>query len=49
MGKPDKIIYDEKGSKFLVYISKKYTITCERKFEINENEMVVGFSSKGCF
>jgi len=49
MGEPDKIVFNEKGSKFLIYISKKYKITCERKFEINENEMIVGFSSKGCF
>ena len=40
---------DEKGTTFLVYTKKKYNITCERKFEINENKMVVGFSSKGCF
>ena len=49
MGLPDKVIYDEKGSKIFVYISKKYNITCERKFEIDKTEMVVGFSSKGCF
>ena len=49
MGEPDKVIKDEKGSTFLIYIKKKYNITCERKFEINENKMVVGFSSKGCF
>ena len=49
MGKPDKIIIDEKGVRFLVYISTKYKISCERRFEINQYEMVVGFSSKGCF
>jgi len=49
MGEPDKIIYDDKGSKFFVYINKKYTITCERKFEIDQGNMIVGFSSKGCF
>ena len=49
MGKPDKIIHDNKGSKFFVYTKKKYNITCERKFEINQNKMVVGFTSKGCF
>ena len=49
MGLPDEVTYNAKGSKILVYISKKYNITCERKFEINKNEMVVGFSSKGCF
>ena len=49
MGEPDEIIHDDKGSKFFVYTKKKYSITCERKFEINETKMVVGFTSKGCF
>jgi len=49
MGEPNKITYDDKGSKFFIYISKKYKITCERQFEINENKMIVGFTSKGCF
>ena len=49
MGEPDKIVKSNNGSKFFVYTKKKYNITCERKFEINENNMVVGFSSKGCF
>ena len=49
MGEPDQIIYNNKGDKFFVYTKKKYNITCERKFEINKNRMVVGFTSKGCF
>ena len=49
MGEPNRITYDNKGSKFFIYISEKYKITCERQFEINENQMIVGFSSKGCF
>ena len=49
MGEPDKIVYDDKGSKFFIYIKKKYKITCERKFEITQNNMIVGFTSKGCF
>ena len=49
MGLPDKIIHGETGTRFLVYIKKKYNITCERKFEIDKKEIVVGFSSKGCF
>ena len=49
MGKPDAITYDNKGSKFFIYTKKKYNITCERKFEIDQNEMIVGFTSKGCF
>ena len=49
MGEPDEITYDEKGSTFFIYSKKKYNITCERKFELNQNKMVVGFTSKGCF
>ena len=49
MGEPNEIIYDDKGSKFLVYSKKKYSITCERIFEIDKNKMIVGFTSKGCF
>ena len=48
MGNPDEETKDEKGSKILIYQTKKYSIACERKFEINEVNMVVGFSSKGC-
>ena len=49
MGEPDEIKHDDKGSTFLVYTKKKYNITCERKFEVDQNKMVVGFTSKGCF
>ena len=49
MGEPNNIVYDDKGSKFFVYTKKKYNITCERKFEIEQNKMIVGFTSKGCF
>ena len=49
MGEPDSIIKGDKGSTFLVYTKKKYNITCERKFEIDQNKMIVGFTSKGCF
>ena len=49
MGEPGNIIKDDKGKTFLVYTKKKYNITCERKFEIGQNKMIVGFTSKGCF
>ena len=49
MGEPDEIVNDEKGSKFYIYKKKKYGITCEKKFEIDENNMIVGVSSRGCF
>ena len=37
------------GSRKIVYISKKYGIKCQRSFEIDESDFVVGYSSKGCF
>ena len=49
MGEPDEIKHDEKGSKFYIYKKKKYGITCEKKFEIDQNKMVVAVSSRGCF
>ena len=49
MGEPDEITNDGKGYKFYIYKKKKYGITCEKKFEINENNMIVGVSSRGCF
>ena len=49
MGEPDEIKYDDKGSKFFIYKKKKYGITCERKFEIDQSKMIIGVSSRGCF
>ena len=49
MGEPNEIAYDDKGYKFFIYTKKKYNITCERKFEIDQNKMIIGFTSKGCF
>ena len=49
MGEPDEIRHDEKGSKFFIYKKKRYGITCEKKFEIDQNRMIVGVSSRGCF
>ena len=49
MGEPDEITYHEKGSKFFIYKKKKYTITCEKKFEIDRNKMIIAVSSRGCF
>ena len=49
MGEPDQIKYDQKGSKFFIYKKKKYGITCEKKFEIDQNKMVIAVSSRGCF
>ena len=49
MGKPTSVSKSETGSKLLIYNTKKYGIPCERKFENNNNDMVIGFQSKGCF
>ena len=49
MGNPDSETKDDKGSRILIYKTTKYKISCERKFEINEGNMVIGFTSKGCF
>ena len=49
MGKPNEQSVNEKGFKILIYKNKKFGISCERKFEIDENNMVIGFTSNGCF
>jgi len=49
LGKPDDEDVSETGSKLLIYKKKKYGILCERKFEVDNNEMIIGFRSKGCF
>ena len=49
LGKPDEDYKNEKGNFELVYKTKKYGISCERRFEINSNSIVVGFVSNGCF
>ena len=48
-GQPDKIEFLETRNRNYIYVSKKFNIKCERKFEINPNNMVIGFSSKNCF
>jgi len=49
MGKPDEDFKNEKGNLEFVYNTKKYGITCERRFEIDSNSIVIGFVSNGCF
>ena len=49
LGNPDEDYKNEKGNQVLVYKTKKYGISCERKFEVDTNSVVIGFSSKGCF
>ena len=49
LGKPDEDFKNEKGNLELVYKTKKYGIPCERKFEVNQNSIIIGFISRGCF
>ena len=48
-GQPDKVEFSKNKNRNYVYITEKYKIKCERKFEINPRNIVVGFSSKNCF
>ena len=49
LGKPDEDFRNEMGNLELVYNTKKYGISCERRFEIDSNSIVIGFISNGCF
>ena len=49
LGKPDEDFKNAKGNFEFVYNSKKYLVPCERRFEINPENIVVGFVSNGCF
>ena len=48
-GQPDKVEFLRTKNRNYVYIKEKYKIKCERKFEIDRKNVVVGFSSKNCF
>jgi len=48
-GQPDKVEFLKTRNRNYIYIKEKYKIKCERKFEINSKNVVVGFSSKNCF
>ena len=48
LGVPTDDYINDLGNETLVYKTKKYGIPCERKFEINANGTIVGFSSSGC-
>ena len=49
LGNPDEDLYSEDGYRLIFYKKKKYGITCERRFEFDESDKVIGFVSKGCF
>ncbi|RPG99191.1 MAG: hypothetical protein CBC78_003360 [Candidatus Pelagibacter sp. TMED118] len=48
LGMPTDDFVNEAGNETLVYKTKKYGIPCERKFTINTNGTIIGFSSSGC-
>ena len=49
LGKPDEDFKNAKGNFELIYNSKKYLVPCERRFEVNSENIVIGFVSNGCF
>ena len=48
-GKPDVVEISSNQNKILVYYDSKLKIKCERRFEVNPKNMIVGFKSKKCF
>ena len=49
LGKPDRIDFRSSRNRYYVYVTQRLRIKCERKFEITQNNVVLGFSSKNCF
>ena len=49
LGKPDEDFKNAKGNLEVIYNTKKYLIPCERRFEIDSDNIVIGFVSNGCF
>tara|TARA_B100002051_G_scaffold155839_1_gene147408 strand:- start:63 stop:359 length:297 start_codon:yes stop_codon:yes gene_type:complete len=48
-GNPDFIDVGNNKNKILVYYDSKFKIKCERRFEVDQKNIVVAFSSKNCF
>ena len=48
LGNPTEDFINENGNKVLIYKSKKFTIPCDRKFETNNNDIIISFTSSGC-
>ena len=48
LGNPTEDYINEIGNKVFVYKTKKYGVPCERKFEINKNNIIESFTSSGC-
>ena len=49
LGNPTEDFINQSGNKIFLYKTKKYGIPCERKFEINQNNIIESFTSSGCF
>ena len=48
-GKPDSVELLNNKHKILIYYESKFKIKCERRFEIDQKNIVVAFNSKNCF
>ena len=48
LGNPDEDFINQIGNKVLIYKTKKYGIPCERKFELDESNVIISFTSSGC-
>ena len=48
LGNPTEDFINENGNKVFIYKSKKFTIPCDRKFETNNNDIIISFTSSGC-
>ena len=48
LGNPTEDYISESGNTVFIYKTKKYGIPCERKFELNQNNIIESFSSSGC-
>tara|TARA_E500000331_G_scaffold70347_1_gene65115 strand:- start:439 stop:741 length:303 start_codon:yes stop_codon:yes gene_type:complete len=48
LGNPSEDFIGENGNEFFVFKSKKYGISCERKFEVNQKKIIISFTSSGC-
>ena len=48
-GKPDVVEVMSNKNKILVYYESKFKIKCERRFEVDQKNIVIAFKSKNCF
>tara|TARA_B000000475_G_C15780214_1_gene359081 strand:- start:179 stop:481 length:303 start_codon:yes stop_codon:yes gene_type:complete len=48
LGNPTEYFMNDDGNRVFLYKTKKFGIPCERKFEINKNNVIQSFTSSGC-